>query len=41
MRAGEKGKETEKSLWVIDHNHNMGAVDLKDQLALHLLKRNK
>ena len=35
MRVGEKGKETERPLCVIDHNHNMEAVDLKDQL-LHL-----
>ena len=30
-----KGKETEKPLCVIDYNHNMGGVDLKDQL-LHM-----
>jgi hypothetical protein len=32
MRVGEKGKETEKPLCVIDYYHNMGAVDLKDRL---------
>jgi hypothetical protein len=35
MRVGEKGKENEKPLCVIDYNHNMGAVDLKEKL-LHL-----
>lgn len=35
MRVGEKGKEIEKPLCITYYNHNMGAVNLKDQL-LHL-----
>jgi len=34
-RVSNKGKETEKPLCVIDYNHNVGGVDLKDQL-LHM-----
>jgi len=37
-----KGKETEKPLCVIDYNHNMGGVDLKDQLLhMYMVKRGK
>ena len=35
QRVSNKGKETEKPLCVIDYNHNMRGVDLKDQL-LHM-----
>jgi len=35
QRVSNKGKETEKPLCVIDCNHNMGGVDLKDQF-LHM-----
>jgi len=35
QRVSNNSKETEKSLCVIDYNHNMGGVDLKDQL-LHM-----
>ena len=35
QRISNKGKETEKPLCVIDYDHNMGGVDLKDQL-LHM-----
>ena len=35
QRVSKRGKETEKPLCVIDYNHNMGGVDLKDQL-LHM-----
>jgi hypothetical protein len=33
MRVGEKGKETEKPFYVA-YDHNMGAVDLMDQLLI-------
>jgi len=32
QRVTNKGKETEKPLCVIDYNHKIGGVDLKDQL---------
>ena len=32
QRVSDKGKETEKTLCMIDYNHNMGGGDLKDQL---------
>ena len=35
QRVSNKGKETEKPLCVIDYNHNMGRVNLEDQL-LHM-----
>jgi len=35
-----KGKETEKPLWVIYYNRYMGGVDLKGQL-LHMEKMTK
>jgi len=35
QRVSNKAKEKEKPLSVIDHNHNMGGVNLKDQL-LHM-----
>ena len=35
QRVSNKGKETEKPLRMIDYNHNMGGVNLKDQL-LHI-----
>jgi len=40
QRVANKGKETEKPLCVIDYNHNMGRVDLKDQLLhMYMVKR--
>jgi len=37
-----RGKETEKPLCVIDCNHNMGGVDLKDQLLhMYMVERKK
>jgi len=35
QRVSNKGKETEKPLCMIDYNHNMRGVNLKDQL-LHM-----
>jgi len=35
QRVSNKGKETEKPLCMIDYNHKMGGVSLKDQL-LHM-----
>jgi len=42
QRVYNKGKETEKPLCVIDYNHNMGGVDLKDQLQhMYMVERKK
>jgi len=41
QRVSNKGKETEKPLCVIDYNHNMGEVNLKDQLQIYMVKRKK
>ena len=42
QRVSNKGKETEKPLCMIDYNHNMGGVDLKDQLLhMYMVKRKK
>ena len=42
QRVSKKGKETEKLLCVIDYNHNMGEVDLKDQLLhMYIVERKK
>ena len=42
QRVSNKGKETEKPLCVINYNHNMGGVDLKDQLLhMYLVERNR
>ena len=41
QRVSNKGKETEKPLCVIDYNHNMGEVKLKDQLQIYMVKRKK
>jgi len=35
QRLSNKGKETGKPLYVIDYNHNMGGVYLKEHL-LHM-----
>ena len=41
QRVSNKGKEREKPLCVIDY-HNMGGVDLKDQLLhMYMVKRKK
>ena len=40
QRVSNKGKETEKPLCVIDCNHNMGGVDLKD-LHMYMVERKK
>jgi len=41
-RVSNKGKETEKPLCVIDYNHNMRGVHLKDQLLhMYMVKREK
>jgi len=37
QRVSNKGKDTEKPLCVTDDNHNIGGVDLKDNL-LHMYK---
>jgi len=42
QRVSNKGKETEKPLYVIDYNHKMGGVDLKDQrMHMYMVKRKK
>ena len=42
QRVSNKGKETEKPLCAIDYNHNMGGVDLKDQLLnMYMVERIK
>jgi len=42
QRFSNKGKETEKPLCVIDYNHNIGGVDLKDQLLhMYMVERKK
>ena len=42
QRVSNKGKETERPLCVIDYNHNMGGVDLKDQLLhMYIVERKK
>ena len=41
-RVSNKGKETEKPLCVIDYNHKMEEVDLKDKLLhMYMVKRKK
>ena len=42
QRVSNKGKETEKLLCMTDYNHNIGGVDLKDQLLhMHMVERKK
>ena len=42
QRVSNKGKETEKPLCVIAFNHNIGGVDLKDQLLhMYMVERKK
>jgi len=42
QRVSNKGKETEKPLCVIDYIHNVGGVDLKDQLLrMYTVEREK
>jgi hypothetical protein len=42
QRGSNTGKETEKLLCVIDYNHNMVGMDLKDQLLyMHMAERKK
>ena len=42
MPVNKRGKETQKPVCVIDYNHNMGGVDLKDQLLhMYLVERKK
>ena len=42
QRVSNKGKETEKPLCVIDYNHNMGGVNLKDKLLhMYMVERKK
>jgi len=42
QRVSNKGKETEKPLCVIDYNHNMGGVNLKDNLLhMYMVERKK
>jgi len=41
-RVSNKGKETQTPLCVTDYNHNMGGVDLKNQLLhMYMVKRKK
>jgi hypothetical protein len=42
QRLSNKGKETEKPMCVIDYNHNVGGVDLKNQLLyMYMAEREK
>ena len=42
QRVSSKGKETEKPLCVIDYNHKMGGVDLKEKLLhMYMVERKK
>jgi len=42
QRVSNKGTETEKPLCVIDYNHNMGGVNLKDQSShTYMVERKK
>ena len=42
QRVSNKGKATQKPLCMIDYNHNVGGVDLKDQLLhMYMVKRKK
>jgi len=42
QKVCNKGKETEKPLCMIDNNHNIGGVDLKDQLLhIYMVERKK
>ena len=40
-RVSDKGKETEKPLYVIDYNHKMGGVDLNKLLHMYIVERKK
>jgi len=42
QRISNKGKETENHLCVMDYNHKMGGVDLKDKLLhMYMVERKK
>ena len=42
QRVSNKGIETGKPLCVIDYNHKMGEVDLKEQLLhMHMVEKKK